>query len=89
MKEKTEEQLEFEKNRNKIRAHTFLEFFKQIFTSKKKDIEKIKVINGSSHFWVKDKKKIKYWRSIVEKQAIFSMQEGSNLNIRITKVIYK
>lgn len=51
----------------------------------KKQIKYIKVFNGRQTFFVKDKKKIKYWLNLSEKTSSIS---ESTKTIIIKKVVY-
>lgn len=61
------------------------------FTKKKtKQIAYIKVTNSQQIYYVKNPKKIKYWKTLAEKSATMAFASGDNAKptIRIIKVVY-
>jgi len=77
-------------SKNQEKKLSLLNKLKKLFTKPVKEIYKIRVIAGSRKFWVKNPKKIIYWKTLSEKQTSFAFKRDSVINsIRITKVIYK
>ena len=73
-------------------AQKLLNKLKQWFRKREKKIKRIRVVTSKDSFWVSNPKKIKFWKTLAEKQATSTLRssEGDNLpSIRITKVIHK
>lgn len=56
-----------------------------------KKIWRIRVVAGTQSFWVKNPKKIQYWKNLAEKQALFGLNsdKGAVPAIQVTKVEYQ
>lgn len=74
---------------NQEKAKKLLHKLKDFFSKKERKILRIRVIAGTNKFWCSNPKKIKYYKSLAEQNALFSMKNNSVCIIRITKVIYK
>ncbi len=76
-----------ETERNLVQS--FLNKLKSMFGAKK-EIKRIRVISGTQVFWVKNPKKIKFWKDLAINQQGFSLKNNVRLTtaIRITKVEY-
>ena len=59
--------------------------------SDKREVSRIRVKSGSSVFWCKNPKKIKWWRELAEKQNTFLLFSKDKLDnaVQILKVEYK
>ncbi|KKK41924.1 hypothetical protein LCGC14_2432440 [marine sediment metagenome] len=89
MENKPKQQLEAEEKVKK-KAKSFLTRIKSLFAAKRKII-RIRVISGTQAFWVKNPKKIKFWKGLAESQGGFSLRSGRDLTkpVQITMVEYK
>jgi hypothetical protein len=74
---------------NKEKALSLLNRLKSFFGFTKKEILAIKVRKGSEVFWCTNPKKIKFWRSVAQTQALYSFNRATPCVVEITKVIYK
>ncbi len=74
---------------NQKKAKSIIEILRGWFTKQKKEIYAIRVIAGTQKFWCRNPKKIKYWKSLAEKDSLFAFNNDSAVGIRITKVLYK
>ncbi len=81
---------ESESEKTKEKAKSFLARLKDLFGIGK-EIRRIRVISGTQVFWVKNPKKIKFWKGLAESQGGYSLKSGKALTkaIQITKVEYR
>lgn len=80
-----------EENPINTKIKEMLSNIKKMF-SNKKEIDRIRVNNQKQVFWVRNKKKIKFWKSLAERQSnvLLGLKDNVNLpGVRITKVVYK
>lgn len=80
---------EIESNRAKIQG--ILDRLRSFFSPDAvKKIDRVRVKTQMQTFWVKDPKKIKYWRSLAETAARASMSSGRSMpSIMVTKIVYR
>lgn len=76
----------------KEEKESFLKQIKSFFNifgkSNIKNIQRIRVMNGTQKFWVSDPIKIKFWKNLARSNSLFGFDKGFDASIKITKIIY-
>lgn len=71
----------------KEQGKTFLEKLKGLFSSEK-TITALRINNGYQTFLVRNPEKIKYWKTLAERQGTAAFNKGSSIGINILEVQY-
>ena len=65
-----------------------LERIKILFSKKDKNVTAIRIKKGSQTFWVRDPKKIKFWKTMAENSAGLSFGQDKNPEVKLVGIKY-